>query len=243
VVSDGSAPANIHISGPTFGFNVDYDTPAPGALHHSAQCHAGPQRRELNAALLAVAWAARPSGQCPKRSSSNNISIGTLGANLAAINIATASDLTINGAGFTLDGGNTFRGLFVFGGDVAIDNLNIRQYAGPRRQWGQWRRGGGAGLGAAVRCAAATISLDGVNFTRRLGVWRQRWCKHQFRLQPVRTAGGGGMGTSGRSGNRRNMSPSLPRPTPMPSQAPPRQPPTPLSSQPSRWPGRWFTTG
>jgi hypothetical protein len=54
----------------------------------------------------------------------NNITLSGAASNtLAAFN--TTSAVTVNGNGFTLDGGGGQRGFFVFSGNVSINNLTI----------------------------------------------------------------------------------------------------------------------
>ena len=58
-----------------------------------------------------------------------DIGLGTLSVILGAITIDNVTpgldNLTIDGQGHTLDGANTYRGLFVYSGAVAINNLSI----------------------------------------------------------------------------------------------------------------------
>jgi uncharacterized protein with beta-barrel porin domain len=78
----------------------------------------------------------------------NNITLTGAAANtLNAFN--TTSNVTINGGGFTLDGGGVQRGFFVYSGTVAIDNLTIQNtQALGGNGGGSSGGGGGGGLGA-----------------------------------------------------------------------------------------------
>jgi uncharacterized protein with beta-barrel porin domain len=80
----------------------------------------------------------------------NNITLSAAAANtLNAFN--TTSNVTVNGGGFTLDGGGVQRGFFVYSGTVAINNLTIQntQALGGNGATGSGSGGGGAGgLGA-----------------------------------------------------------------------------------------------
>ena len=164
---DGSRTANIHISGPFYGFTTDYDSAGTGTLIRAATVFLVHNATQLNAALLAVSVGGSAAGNAHNAIQfANNISIATLGTNLAAINLAGGSDLTINGAGFTLDGSNVFRGLFAFGGTIEIENLNIANARATGGNGGNAGGGGGAGLGGGLFIGAtATVSLAGVNFT------------------------------------------------------------------------------
>ena len=205
-LSDGSRTANIHISGPTFGFTTDYDSAGTGTLIRPQNITLVHNATELNAALLAVSVGGSAAGNTHNAIQfANNISIATLGTNLAAINLASGSDLIINGAGFTLDGSNVFRGLFVFGGTVAIDDLNIANARATGGNGGNAGGGGGAGLGGGLFIGAnATVTLDSVNFTGNSAFGGNGGAStsngNNF-TTGMFGGGGGGMGTSGRSGN------------------------------------------
>ena len=84
----------------------------------------------------------------------NSITLtGAASNTLAAFN--TTSTATVNGNGFTLDGGSVQRGFFVFSGNVAINNLTIQntRALGGTDTSGQGG-GGGAGLGGALFVAS-----------------------------------------------------------------------------------------
>ena len=108
------------------------------------------------------------------------MSIGSGGTgDLPAIEVPTGSSLTINGnsdsggiqwglggSNDTLDGGGTYRGLFVYSGTVTIENLNLTNVAAVGGNGGTGGGGGGAGLGGAVFVgAAANVTLSNVGFS------------------------------------------------------------------------------
>ena len=79
---------------------------------------------------------------------------------------AIQRDLTLNGNGFSLSGANSFRGLFVFSGNVAVSNLLIRDTLARGGNGGTVGGGGGAGLGGGLFVASgASVVLDGVSFS------------------------------------------------------------------------------
>ena len=86
----------------------------------------------------------------------NGFTIGdSVGTQLLAFN--TASNVTINGNNTILDGGGTQRGLFVFSGNVTIDNLTIQnaKARGGSGGAGLFAGGGGAGFGGRSSSRAA----------------------------------------------------------------------------------------
>ena len=80
----------------------------------------------------------------------NNITLsGAAADTLNAFN--TTSNVTVNGGGFTLDGGGVQRGFFVYAGSVAINNLTIQNtqaLGGNGALSGSGAGGGAGGLGA-----------------------------------------------------------------------------------------------
>ena len=85
-------------------------------------------------------------------------------ANPTAINLAAGVSLTIDGGGNTLDGDASWRGLFVYAGDVTVQNLTITG-AVANGGSGSSGGGGGAGLGGALFVAAGgNVTLDAVIF-------------------------------------------------------------------------------
>lgn len=133
--------------------------------------------------------------------------------------IARNVNLTINGGNFTLSGNNTYRGLVIEQGTVAINDLTI---ANARAKGGDggigWGSsysygfvkvgrggggGGGAGLGGALFVgAAASVTVSNVNLTDNkavggIGGWTDRFdSPFQYRT----SGGGGGMFTNASSG-------------------------------------------
>jgi autotransporter-associated beta strand protein len=96
-----------------------------------------------------------------------NISLGSTA--LEAINLKSGVTLDIIGNGYTLDGGSSQRGLFVYAGTVDVANLSINDMlaAGGASSAGG---GGGAGLGgglligANVAGDAGNVTLTNVSF-------------------------------------------------------------------------------
>ena len=64
----------------------------------------------------------------------------TEAADLFAVNLAGNDTLTIDGEGATLDGANAHRGLFIYSGNVTIDNLTIADTVARGRRRRPWRR-------------------------------------------------------------------------------------------------------
>ena len=88
------------------------------------------------------------------------------GTTLPAIN--STSSVTINGGGFTLNGGHVQRGFFVYPGTVAINNLTIQNTMAQ----------GGAG-GAAAAAAGRRAGRCPVRGLRRQPVGQQRHLDRQ----------------------------------------------------------------
>ncbi|WP_338688868.1 autotransporter domain-containing protein [Bradyrhizobium sp. 26S5] len=89
----------------------------------------------------------------------NNITLtGT--TTLPVIN--SSSNVTINGGNFTLDGGGVQRGLFVYSGTVAVNNLTIQNAVAKGGNGGSgFDGGGGGGMGAG----GALFVASGANVT------------------------------------------------------------------------------
>jgi hypothetical protein len=89
---------------------------------------------------------------------------------LTALDLASGVSVTIDGGGFTLDGGGAYRGLFVYAGNVTIENLKIQDAhavggAGGAKGVSSAGGGGGAGLGGGLFVASAgTVTLSAVAF-------------------------------------------------------------------------------
>ena len=102
---------------------------------------------------------------------SNQPFVISLGANISLTQdlpaLLSSQNIVIEGNGHTLDGQGSHRGLFVQGGTVTLDNLNIDNTlaAGGNGGSGLASGGGGAGLGGGVFVGAnATVNLSQVNF-------------------------------------------------------------------------------
>lgn len=120
---------------------------------------------DLNAAILAAAAVVLPGTQV--------IEIGgdiTLGAALNFISLAAGVTLDIEGNGFSLDGGGTQRGLFVYAGSVTVENLALDDMLAIGSNGRPNGGGGGAGLGGGlfigsnVTGDAGAVTLSGVSF-------------------------------------------------------------------------------
>ncbi|WP_419727803.1 beta strand repeat-containing protein [Lichenicola sp.] len=86
-------------------------------------------------------------------------------ANPMALNLANGVNVTIDGNGYTLDGANSYRGLFVYAGTVTIQNLTIQNAIAVGGAGGNGG-GGGAGLGGGLFVAAsATVTASNVSFS------------------------------------------------------------------------------
>src|SRR5271165_1696840 len=95
----------------------------------------------------------------------------TLAAQLEAINLQPGVTLDIVGNGYTIDGGGTDNGFFVYAGDVDIQNLTLADMTAVGGAGGGGGGGGGAGLGGAlfigsnVNGDAGNVILNDVSFT------------------------------------------------------------------------------
>ncbi|MBP7074019.1 MAG: autotransporter domain-containing protein [Rhabdochlamydiaceae bacterium] len=101
----------------------------------------------------------------------NSITLtNTISPNLRPINTNTdftpaANVITINGGGFTLNGASAFRGFFVRGGTVTINNLTFGNTFSKGGNGGQFGGGGGAGIGGALIVGSgSTVSLVNPSF-------------------------------------------------------------------------------
>src|SRR6185437_6348626 len=124
---------------------------------------------ELNAALVEAA------GETAN-SLTFEIDLGAdlvLSQALEAINLKAGVTLDINGYGHTLDGGGSQRGLFVYSGDVTVENLALANMMARGGNGGAYAGGGGAGLGGALFVAGSgdpgqavtpNVTLDNVSF-------------------------------------------------------------------------------
>jgi hypothetical protein len=131
-------------------------------------------------------------------------------ADLYAINLHTGVDLVINGANYTLDGTNTYRGLFAYAGTVVVQNLTIKNAvaqggAGAVEGGGG---GGGAGLGGGLFVAGPTqgagganVTIDNVAFSNDSAIGGAGgsgfYNDLTYRLLPWDSGAGGGLGGNG----------------------------------------------
>ncbi len=119
---------------------------------------------------------------------------------LPAINLASGNSLIINGGNFTLDGNNQFRGLFAFGGNIAIDNLNIKDTLARGGAGGAYG-GGGAGLGGGLFVGSgASVTINNVNFVGDRAIGGAGGVGGGYREGGGGGGGGGGMSTAGAAG-------------------------------------------
>jgi hypothetical protein len=116
---------------------------------------------QLNAAIEAVDAAAANSGAQTIDIESGTISLTSA---LEAINLNAGVSLTIAGdSGAVLDGGGTQRGLFIYSGDVTVENLTLQNMKAVGGAGGSG--GGGAGLGGGLFVAGSSdVTLDNVAF-------------------------------------------------------------------------------
>lgn len=75
---------------------------------------------------------------------------------LEAINLHSGVTLVIEGNGATLDGQNGTRGLFVYSGNVTVEDLTIQNTVAHGGNGGSPGGGGGAGLGGGLYVANDT---------------------------------------------------------------------------------------
>ena len=121
----------------------------------------------------------------------------TLTTDLYAINLAGGSTVTINGAGFTLDGGGKYRGFFDYAGGLTLENLTIQNTIATGGAGGSGAEpgGGGGGLGGGLFVASgASATLSNVTF---LG---DRAVGGAGGSSGVAVGGGGGLGGAGGAG-------------------------------------------
>jgi hypothetical protein len=116
-------------------------------------------------------------------------------ADLGALNLQNGVSVTIDGGSYALDGAGLYRGLFVYAGDVTVQNLTI-QNAVATGGAGANIAGGGAGLGGGLFIASGgTVTLDDVNITDN-AEGGSGGGDPTAPLEPV-GGGGGGLGGAG----------------------------------------------
>jgi hypothetical protein len=116
---------------------------------------------------------------------------------LFALNLQPGVSLTIDGAGFTLDGAGQYRGLLAYAGNISVDDLSISDAdaIGGAGGSGAAPGGGGAGLGGGLFVAAgASVTIDAVTFSSDAAIGGAGGVVST-------TGGGGGGGLGGAGGN------------------------------------------
>ena len=169
-----------------------------------------PRLSALAAACL-IAWYALPQAQaascgattsadllnCINTANVDTVNLTTsitLGANLGVID----RDITINGNGYTLDGGGTYRGFFVGAGSVTVNDLTMQHLhaKGGDGGGGYAPGGGGMGAGGAVFVATgASANLNNVIITGNAATGGNGGNATAFPGTGI--GGGGGMGGNG----------------------------------------------
>ena len=125
-------------------------------------------------------------------------------ANPAAIDLASDLSLTINGAGYSLDGEGSYRGLYVLSGHVTVQDLTIENAVAVGGAGGGGG-GGGAGLGGGLYVgddspdglAPADVTLSGVTFVDDSAKGGAGGGGAYFNSNSGINAGGGGGGQGG----------------------------------------------
>ena len=123
----------------------------------------------------------------------------TLASDLDAINLASGDTLTINGAGYTIDGAGSYRGFFDYAGALTLENLTIQNAvaSGGAGGSGALSGGGGAGLGGGLFVASqGAATLDNVTFINDQAVGGAAGATSGTGL-----GGGGGLGGAGGAGS------------------------------------------
>jgi hypothetical protein len=112
-----------------------------------------------------------------------------------AFNLHSGVSVTLDGAGYALDGNDAHRGLFVYAGTVTIENLTIANAHAVGGDGGSGG-GGGAGLGGGIFVASAgAVTLSAVTFSGNAAIGGSGGFS-QF----TPTGGGGGLGGDGSFG-------------------------------------------
>jgi hypothetical protein len=165
---------------------------------------------ELNAAIAAIDanGSSSASGLNATVTLTSDIHLTT---DIEAINLPNGETLTIVGNGHTLDGANTFRGLFVFNGSVAVQNLSIQHTSAKGGAGGSAFTGGGAGagLGGGLFIAGANtvngavytggnVTLTNVTFASDTAIGGAGGAGNY--VGATGAAGGGGLGGAGGGG-------------------------------------------
>ncbi|MDP2697549.1 autotransporter domain-containing protein [Thalassospira sp.] len=118
--------------------------------------------------------------------------LGTITLTSGDLN-ALNSNITLNGNGNTLSGNNAFRGLFVYSGTVAINDLTIENAVASGGDAGQ-ATGGGAGLGGALFVKdGASVTISNLVAQNNAATGGDGGAQTAAGI----TGGGGGMGGDG----------------------------------------------
>ncbi|MDH2381721.1 autotransporter outer membrane beta-barrel domain-containing protein [Bradyrhizobium sp. CER78] len=124
----------------------------------------------------------------------------TSGTTLPIIN--SSSTVTINGGNFTLDGGGVQRGLFVYSGTVAVNNLTIQNAVAKGGNGGSGLDGGGGG---GMGAGGALFVASGANVTvSNVSLASNRAIGGNGGNYGAGVGGGGGGGLGGNGGNGGN---------------------------------------
>ncbi|MES5483380.1 autotransporter domain-containing protein [Bradyrhizobium sp. INPA03-11B] len=124
----------------------------------------------------------------------------TSGTTLPIIN--SSSTVTINGGNFTLDGGGVQRGLFVYSGTVAVNNLTIQNAVAKGGNGGSGLDGGGGG---GMGAGGALFVASGANVTvSNVSLASNRAIGGNGGNYGAGGGGGGGGGLGGNGGNGGN---------------------------------------
>ena len=133
-------------------------------------------------------------------------------ASMDSVDLKSGDTLTINGQGATINGGDAYRGLFVYAGAVTIENLTISDAAAIGGAGGSGDPGGGgAGLGGGlfvggnVTGDAGAVTLDNVNFSGDTATGGAGGV-----VGAIGGGGGGGLGSAGGPGAATAGSPGYP---------------------------------
>ena len=119
---------------------------------------------------------------------------------------AVQKNLTIDGAGHTLDGAATYRGLFLYSGTTTVSNLTIQNTVARGGNGGSGYDGGGgggAGLGGALFVAqGASLTVSNVSIQNSKAVGGNGG--NGAGLSGLQGGGGGGGGLGGNGANGTN---------------------------------------
>ncbi len=134
----------------------------------------------------------------------NSITLtGAIAPNLRPVNVdpgfsPTSNAITINGNNFSLGGSNTFRGFFVRGGTVNINNLSFSSNLSQGGVGGQVGGGGGGGIGGALIVGTgATVTVVNPSFVNSKAQGGNGGIPGTAGNNDPLAGGGGGLGGAG----------------------------------------------